>query len=74
MDKFVPLEKQSKKKKRAYHAVRRGNWGGVNPVTRKPPNPKAYRRKKSRTWEDDDSTGRDFCTFGCDCFSRQQMI
>ena len=73
MDKFVPLEKQSKKKRRAYHAARRGSWGGVNPVTRKPPNPKAYRRKKSRTWEDD-SSGRDFLALGRRCFSIYEMV
>lgn len=60
MKRYVPLEKQSKKQRRAYHAARRGDWGAVNPVTRTSKNPKAYRRKKSRTWEEDDSTGRDF--------------
>ena len=45
--KFIPLEKQSKRKQRAYHAARRKDWGGLNPVTRKPKNPKAYDRKKS---------------------------
>ena len=67
MDKFVPLEKQSKKKKRAYYAARRGSWGGLNPVTRKPPKPKAYRKKKSRGWEEDDSSARDYC-FGVPLF------
>lgn len=54
MKPFVPLEKQSKKQQRAYHLARRGSWGEVNPVTRKPPNPKAYRRKQSRNWKEDD--------------------
>jgi len=44
---FIPLRKQSKQKQREFHASRRGDWGGINPVTRKPPNPKAYNRKKS---------------------------
>ena len=44
---FIPLEKMSKKQQREYHAARRGSWGAINPVTRKPPNPKAYNRKKS---------------------------
>ena len=44
---FTPLEKQTKRKQKAAHAARRGTWGGINPVTRKPPNPKAYNRKKS---------------------------
>ena len=44
---FIPLGKQSKRKQREFHAARRNDWGGINPVTRKPPNPKAYDRKKS---------------------------
>ena len=44
---YVPLEKKSKREQREQHSARRGSWGGVNPVTRKPPNPKAYTRKKS---------------------------
>jgi hypothetical protein len=47
MQKYVPLEKQSKRQKQEYYAARRKDWGGLNPVTRKPPNPKAYIRKKS---------------------------
>ena len=50
--KFIPLEKQSKQKQREYHAARRKDWGDINPVTRKPPNPKAYNRKKSAHWSE----------------------
>ena len=46
-EKYTPLEKRSKREQKAYHASRRGSWSEVNPVTRKPPNPKAYIRKKS---------------------------
>jgi len=42
MKKFVPLSKQSKQKQKQYHAAKRSDWGGLSPVTRKPPNPKAY--------------------------------
>lgn len=60
-DQFIPLEKQSKRKQREYHASRRGGWGGINPVTRKPPNPKAYNRKKSgRRYEQEPSSGFQF--------------
>ena len=48
--KYVPLDKQSKRKQREFHAAHRGNWGSINPVTRKPANPKAYNRKKSGQW------------------------
>jgi hypothetical protein len=44
---FTPLGKQSKRKQREFHAAKRKDWGGISPVTRKPPNPKAYNRKKS---------------------------
>ena len=55
MDKFVPYEKLSKKKKRQLDAEKRGSWYGLKPITRKPKNPKAYDRKKARCWRDDSS-------------------
>ena len=55
MEKFIAYEKLSKKKKRELDAKRRSSWGGVNPVTRKPANSKAYNRAKARKWIHDDS-------------------
>jgi hypothetical protein len=55
MEKFIAYEKLSKKKKRELDAKRRGSWGGVSPVTRKPENPKAYNRRKARKWDHDSS-------------------
>jgi hypothetical protein len=55
MEKFIAYEKLSKKTKRELDAKRRGSWGGVNPVTRKPENPKAYNRRKARKWDHDSS-------------------
>lgn len=55
MKQFIPLEKQQKKARRAFAATQRGNWGGLNPVTRKPENPKAYNRKKAGQWRKDSS-------------------
>jgi len=55
MEKFVPFDKLSKSRQRALHAKRRATWGGMNPVTRKEKNPKAYDRKKARKWSDDAS-------------------
>lgn len=46
MEKFVPLEKRSKKEQKAYHARQRGSWNGINPVTKIVPNKKAYNRKR----------------------------
>lgn len=53
MDKFIPFEKQSKRKKREQLAQKRRTWGAINPVTKKPENPKAYKRVKARKWSDD---------------------
>lgn len=56
MEKYIPFEKRSKKKQREENAARRKNWGSLNPVTRRPPNPKAYNRRKARKWIDDSSS------------------
>jgi hypothetical protein len=53
MERFVPYEKMSKKQQKAVDAKRRGSWGGLNPVTRKPENPKAYNRRKAQQWKQD---------------------
>lgn len=45
---FIPKEKLSKRKRRELATSQRGNWGGINPVTRMPPNSKAYRRHKEK--------------------------
>ena len=45
--KMIPLNKQSKKAQRRYHAAKRGDWNGVSPVTRVIPNKKAYDRKRA---------------------------
>ena len=55
MEKFIPYEKLSKKKQRELIAMKRGSWGGLNPVTRKPANPKAYNRRTAQRWKDDSS-------------------
>lgn len=55
MEKFIPYEKLSKKKKRELNAARRTTWS-LNPVTRKPANPKAYNRKTARNWKDDSNS------------------
>ena len=46
--KYVPLDKQSKRKQKEYHAVQRRDWGNLNPTTRKIDNAKTYNRKKSK--------------------------
>ncbi len=54
MERFVPYEKLSKKKKRELDALRRKTWGPLNPVTRKPPNPRAYKRNTADRWKRED--------------------
>ncbi|MCL2576507.1 MAG: hypothetical protein FWE27_00445 [Defluviitaleaceae bacterium] len=46
--KYIPMEKQSKRKQKEYHAMQRRDWGKLNPVTVKSENGKAYNRKKSK--------------------------
>ena len=54
MEKFIPYEKLSKKKKRELDARKRKTWGPLNPVTRRSPDPRAYNRQKARRWKVDD--------------------
>ena len=53
MEKFIPYEKLSKKKQRELDLRKRGSWGSLNPVTRRPKNPKAYDRRKAQSWNKD---------------------
>lgn len=57
MEKFVPYEKLSKRRKRELDRQRRGSWGALKPVTRKPQNPKAYNRKQARKRREDAGFG-----------------
>ena len=72
MEKFIPYEKLSKKKQRELNAARRGTWT-INPVTRKPANPKAYNRKTARKWKDD-SHSVPFVLFLRRCKQRERII
>ena len=53
---FVPISKQSKKTRKAYHSAQRSTWGILNPATRTMPNGKAYNRKKQKAH---DRSGRE---------------
>ena len=61
MERFVSFEKLSKKKKRELDQKRRITWGSIKPVTRKPADPKAYKRQKARKWDYDEPADRAFC-------------
>lgn len=62
MEKYIPYEKLSKKKQREINAQKRGTWGSISPVTRKPKNSKAYDRNKASQWK------REFHDLPCLCF------
>ena len=44
---FVPVEKMSKRMRKAYYAEKRGDWNGVNPVTKVIPD-KRRRNEKNK--------------------------
>ena len=48
LEKYVPLEKQSKKAQAAHHKRRRGSWQGVKPVSRKAQSKKLYSRARQK--------------------------
>ena len=60
MEKFIPYEKLSKKKKRELDAGKRTIWA-ISPVTRKSENPKAYNRRKAQKRMDDPGSVLSFC-------------
>ncbi|MDR2182658.1 MAG: hypothetical protein LBE55_00630 [Clostridiales bacterium] len=61
--KFIPLNKRSKREQREYHAAQRRDWGALNPATRKTPNLKAYNRKKSKQWQREHQPSLDFSIY-----------
>lgn len=63
MEKFIPFDKLSKKRKRELNAKRRKGWNGLNPVTRKPENPKAYVRRKVQKRNYDPDSALFSCKF-----------
>ena len=46
MDKIIPINKQSKKEQKKFHARKRRDWNGLKPVTRVVKSKKVYDRKK----------------------------
>lgn len=48
MNKTIPLEKRSKRDRRAYYSDNRNDWNGVVPVTRVIPGKKGYDRNRQR--------------------------
>ena len=46
MEKFIPINKKSKKAQKEYYAKKRNTWSKLNPMMRTMPNGKGYNRKK----------------------------
>lgn len=46
--KYVTLDKRTKKQQKEFYSSLRGTWGELNPITRKPKNSKAYDRAKEK--------------------------
>ena len=51
MNKFIPLDKRSKKEQKKFHSMQRHDWNGLNPATRITPNGKGYDRNKIKDEE-----------------------
>lgn len=51
MEKFIPLDKQSKKQQREFYKSRRKDWGGISPITRKSKNDYKKRKEEMRGME-----------------------
>lgn len=56
MEKFIPINKKSKKAQKEYYTKKRNTWGELNPMTRTMPNGKGYNRKKMK--QEDRRNGR----------------
>jgi len=72
MDKFIPYGKLSKKEKRKMDQAKRQTWGGLNPVTRRPTNSKAYNRRKSQDWKRE--LPPKACDFSLESLSKGSLI
>ena len=67
MEKYIPYDKLSKKKRRELDRKQRNDWGAVRPVSRKIESGKIYKRKKAKPEEDLDASP--FFVFDCICGS-----
>lgn len=51
MKKIVSYEKMSKKAKKEFNDLKRGDWGNINPVSRVTRNKKAYDRRAFKNFD-----------------------
>lgn len=52
MNKYVTIDKRSKKAQKKYYAMQRITWGDFCPATREIPNGKIYRRNRDKRIQD----------------------
>ena len=76
---FIAYGKLSKKRQREIDRERRGSWGAINPVTKRPERSDAYKRHEEKQntrryasyarelWDDDHSDGRFLWAHELDC-------
>ena len=48
MNRFIPLNKQTKKQQKKHYSTQRSDWGTISPVTRIVSSGKAYNRAKAK--------------------------
>lgn len=48
MEKYIPLDKRSKKEQKEFNKLKRKTWEGLNPMTKIIQNMKAYNRNKQK--------------------------
>ena len=58
MKQYVTIDKRSKKAQKEYYSKQRGTWGELNPVTRRVPSGKTYKRNKDK--QKNRKIGREF--------------
>jgi len=68
----VPYGKLSKKARRELDRKKRRDWGGLNPVTRKPENPGAYSRSRQKAR--DRREGGESALLLFECFNEMTAI
>lgn len=56
MEKFVPFEKLSKKKKKEHNAQHRNDWGDIKPTSKVVESAKLYKRRPKHRKENYEST------------------
>ena len=80
---FIPYVKSSKKRQREIDREKRGGWGAINPVTKRPERSDVYKRHEVKQniqrsarelWNEDHSGGLFLCAIELDCNDNSHII